>query len=162
MVPFIRAFPPVGVASLLPQIWHRTVVLALSKRTCSFSQSLHRTLMNLLFGWSIGLFTFYLKFFRPDTWWLMHFFTDSTHKSSCNPSTGLLSSLWFWSRESSVSASGSSEPSLSSFQLTCFPFFHLVNFVKCVFFTVRTVPFDFPWYLHRYHSSIVTVSKKGI
>jgi hypothetical protein len=134
----------------------------LSKRTCSFSQSLHRTLMNLLFGWSMRLFTFYLKFFWPDTWRLMHLFTDCTHKSGCYPPAGFLSSLWFWSWEPSVSAGSASEPPLSSFQLTCFPFFHLVNFVKRVFFAERTVSFDFPGNLHRYHSSIVTVSKKGI
>ena len=162
MVPLILAFPPFGVASLLPQMWQRTVVLALSNSTCSFSQSLHRTLMNLLFGWPMCLFTFYLKFFWTDTWRLMHLFTDGTHKSGCYPPTGFLSSLWLWPWKSSISTGSASKPSLSSFQLTCFSFFHLVNFVKRVFFAEWTVSFDFPRNLHRYHSSIVTVSKKGI
>ena len=162
MVPLIHAFPPFGIASLLPQMWQRTVLLALSNRTCSFSQSLHRTLMNLLFGWPIYLFTFYLKFFWTYTRRLMHFFTYCAHKSGCYSSAGFLSSLWFWSWESSVSTSSTSESPLSPFQLTCFPFFHLVNFVKCVFFAEWTVSFDFSGNLHRYHSSIVTVSKKGI
>lgn len=162
IVPFIRAFPPLGVASLLPQIWQRTVVLALSKRTCSFSQSLHRTLMNLLLGWFICLLTFYFKFFWSYAWWLMHFFTHGTCETCRNPPACFLASFWFWSWETSISAGRSSESPLSSFQFTRFPFFHLVNFVKCMFFAERTVSFDFPRNLHIYHSSIVTVSKKGI
>ena len=90
----------------------------------------------------------------------MHFLTDGTGKSSRNPSTGFLSSFWFWSWETPVSSSRASEPSLSSLQLTCFPFFHLVNFVKCMFFAIRTVSFDFPRYLHINHSSIVTVIRR--
>lgn len=45
--------PPVGSARVLPQTRHVTLVLALPKITCSFSQSLHLTRKNLLFGFDI-------------------------------------------------------------------------------------------------------------
>ncbi len=110
----------------------------------------------------MDLFTFYLKFFGPYTWWLMHLLTHRTREPGRDAPAGLLSAFWFWPWEPSVSAGRPSKPPLSSFQLTCFSFFHLVNFVKRVFFAERTVSFDFSGNLHRYHSSIVTVSKKGI
>ena len=45
--------PPVDSARVLPQTRHVTLVLALPKITCSFSQSLHLTRKNLLFGFAI-------------------------------------------------------------------------------------------------------------
>jgi len=47
---FIFAFPLVGSASVRPQIKQLTCVLALPTIVCSFSQAVHFTLMNLLFG----------------------------------------------------------------------------------------------------------------
>ena len=44
----ILAFPPVGVARSCPQTTHFTIVLAFSNIVCSFSQSGHLTLKNLL------------------------------------------------------------------------------------------------------------------
>ncbi len=90
----------------------------------------------------------------------MYLLANRTGKSSRNPSTGFLSSLWFRPWETSISGCCTSEPSLSSFQLACFPLFHLVNFMKRMFFAVGTVSFDFPGYLHINHSSIVTVIRR--
>src|SRR3990170_6767374 len=45
-----NALPPVGSDNVLPHTRHLTDVLAHPKITCSFSQSLHLTFKNLLFG----------------------------------------------------------------------------------------------------------------
>ena len=90
----------------------------------------------------------------------MHFFTDGAHEPCCYPSAGFLTAFWFWSGESSVATGRASEPSLSPFQLTCFPFFHLVNFMKRMLLTGGTVPLNFPRYFHRSHSSIVWVIRR--
>src|SRR5207249_4183809 len=41
--PRIAAFPPVGFATVAPQTWHKTVLAARSKTTCSLPQSSHLT-----------------------------------------------------------------------------------------------------------------------
>ena len=52
-------FPPVDSARVLPHTTQVILRLALPKIICSFSQSLHFTRRNLLFGLWMYLFTFY-------------------------------------------------------------------------------------------------------
>src|SRR5207245_828071 len=51
--PRIAAFPPVGFATVAPQTWHKTVLAARSKTTCSLPQSSHLTRRNRLVGFGI-------------------------------------------------------------------------------------------------------------
>ena len=92
----------------------------------------------------------------------MHLLAHGAREPGRYPPTGFFPSFWFRSGEPSVPARSTSESALSSFQLARLAFLHLVNFMKRVFFAVRAVALDFPRYLHRNHSSIVTVSKEGI
>ena len=92
----------------------------------------------------------------------MHLLANGAHEPGSYSPAGLLPSFWFRPGEPPVPARGTSESALPSFQLACLAFLHLVDFMKRVFFAVRAVALDFPRYLHRNHSSIVTVSKEGI
>jgi len=92
----------------------------------------------------------------------MHLLAHGAREPGRDPPAGLLSPLWFRPGEPPVPACRAPEPSLPSFQLACLAFLHLVNFMKRVLFAVRAVALDFPRYLHRDHSSDVTVSKEGI
>ena len=52
--PVIFAFPPEGWARVAPHMLQWTMVVVRSKMTCSFPQSGHFTLKNLLFGFGMS------------------------------------------------------------------------------------------------------------